>query len=95
MNLIWTELALKDYDLCINYLEKKFSEKEIIKFIFQMDYTINLILKNPTSFPNSNYKDIRYTLVIPQVTLFYKVIDSNAIQIIRIWQNRMNKKDIR
>lgn len=59
MDLKWTEIALEDYDACIKYVENKFSEKKAFEFINEMNHTFDLILKNPTTFPHSDYKNIR------------------------------------
>ena len=90
MQIIWTEIALDDYDECICYLENYFSEKEILNFIFQMDYSMNLIHKNPFTFPISDYKNVRYLVVIPQVTIFYSVHE-DKIFILRVFSNRKQK----
>jgi hypothetical protein len=37
MQIIWTELALDDYDKCISYLEKYFSDKVVHDFLFMVD----------------------------------------------------------
>ena len=69
MNLDWTEIAIDDYDQCILYLEKKLSEREVYKFIDLMDHTLELICKNPTTFPKSEYIDIRYVVVMKPITI--------------------------
>ncbi|MES2588256.1 MAG: type II toxin-antitoxin system RelE/ParE family toxin [Bacteroidota bacterium] len=93
MKLEWTEIALDDYDNCIHYLENEFTEKEILSFILTMENCLDLIKKNPNSFPKSDYKNIRYILVIPQVSIYYTT-SNNLIQIVRVWNNRMNKKNL-
>ncbi|MEN9445782.1 MAG: hypothetical protein RL728_294 [Bacteroidota bacterium] len=90
MQITWTEIALDDYDECICYLENYFSEKEILNFIFQMDYSINLIQKNPFTFPISDYKNVRYLVVIPQITIFYSV-QNDKIHLLRVFSNRKQK----
>jgi hypothetical protein len=46
MKIIWTELALDDYDKCIIYLEKYFSDKVVHDFLFMVDESCLLITKN-------------------------------------------------
>lgn len=91
MGLKWTEIALEDYDDCIKYVEKKFSEKKVIEFINEMEHTFDLVLKNPTTFPHSEYKNIRFVVVIKPITLFYTILNSDTVQIVRIWNNRKDK----
>lgn len=94
MFLDWTDSAIEDYDECISYLETNFSEKEVFRFIEKMDFSLELISKNPKTFPLSEYKDIRYLVVMPPITIFYILPDENTIRIVRIWNNRKDKKSI-
>ena len=91
MQIRWTEISLEDYDDCINYLENYFSEKEVLNFIFQMDTSVKLISENPYTFPISEYKNVRYLVIIPQVTIFYSINDNDCIYILRVFSNRKNK----
>ncbi len=94
MQLIWTELALDDYDNCINYLEKYFSEKVVKDFLFMLEKNCSLILQNPTTFPLTGIENTRTILIIPEVSIFYSIKNENEILIIRIWNNRKNKKNL-
>ena len=91
MQIEWTELALEDYSNCITYLEENFSDKKVNEFIKEVNFHINLISKNPYTFPLSEYKNIRYLVIIKPITLFYFIKENTSIQIIRIWNNRKNK----
>lgn len=91
MNLIWSKHALNDYSECISYLEENFSEKTILKFIAEIDKSLKLIIQHPESFPISTYKNIRYLVVIPHITIFYLIKNQNEVQLVRMWNNRKNK----
>lgn len=95
LSIDWTEIALNDYHECIEYVENNFSEKKTFDFIQKMDYTINLISKNPNTFPKSEYKNIRYIVVMKPITLFYTISDKKTIQIVRVWNNRKNKSNFK
>jgi plasmid stabilization system protein ParE len=71
MNLLWSKNATHDYIECISYLEKYFSKNTILKFIAEVEHSIRLISKNPETFPLSDYKKIRFIIVIPNITIFY------------------------
>lgn len=92
--MIWTELALEDYDNCINYLEKYFSEKVVGDFLFMLDKSCSLILSNPIAFPATGIENTRSLVIIPEVSIFYSIKNENEIVIIRIWNNRKNKKNL-
>jgi hypothetical protein len=41
--------------------------------------------------PISEYKNVRYLVIIPQVTIFYSINDNDCIYILRVFSNRKNK----
>jgi plasmid stabilization system protein ParE len=91
MDLVWSKNALNDFSECITYLEKYFSEKTILKFIAEIEYSLKLVTKNSQTFPISDYKEIRYVIVIPNITIFFKVKNESEIFIVSIWNNKKNK----
>lgn len=93
MDLDFTRTALEEYNDCVNYVEKNFSEKRAFEFVLEMDYNFDLICKNPNTFPMSDYKDIRYVVVMKPITIFYRVIDNKTVQIVNVWNNRKDKND--
>ena len=48
-----TRTAIAEFEECIRYVEKKFSEKKAIQFVLDVEHTFDLICKNPTTFPRS------------------------------------------
>lgn len=94
MVLIWTELALDDYDNCINYLENNFSKKVVKDFLFLIEKNCSLVLKNPTTFPLTGIENTRTILIIPEVSIYYSIKNENEILIVRIWNNRKNKNNL-
>lgn len=91
MNLIWSKHALNDYSECITYLEQNFSEQTVFKFVKDIEKCRQLLVNNPETFPLSTYKNTRYLVVIPHVTIFYTIKNNYEIQLVRIWNNRKNK----
>ena len=94
MQIIWTELALDDYDKCISYLEKYFSDKVVHDFLYMVDKSCLLITKNPTTFPLTGIENVRTILIIPEVSIYYSIVNENEILILRIWNNRKNKNNL-
>ena len=88
-----TRTAIEEYEECIRYVEKKFSEKKAIEFVLEMENTFELICKNPNTFPKSDYKDIRYVVVMKPITIFYTILDGKTVQVVNIWNNRKDKND--
>ncbi|RDI12288.1 hypothetical protein DEU42_104222 [Flavobacterium sp. AG291] len=46
MKIIWSPLAKIDYWKNIEYLENEWSPKEVISFIKEVEYNIDLLQKN-------------------------------------------------
>jgi plasmid stabilization system protein ParE len=92
LRIVWSESSLNDYSQCILYLEEDFSDKEINVFISEVNRVLNIIIEIPSAFPLSEYKNLRYAVVIKQITIFYKVNNRKEnIEIVRMWNNRKNK----
>ena len=49
-----TRTAIQEFEECIRYVEKKFSEKKAIQFVLEVENTFDLICKNPNTFPKSD-----------------------------------------
>lgn len=54
MKVEWTLLARDDYWKNIEYLENNWTEKEVLNFINEVDYSINLLVKGNVIFTQSN-----------------------------------------
>ena len=93
MIIHWKELALEDYSDCITYLEEYFSFQQVLEFTHKINQTIAFIESNPLSFPNTEYKNVKQIIVIPQVTIFYTP-GKKTIKILRVWNNKQNKNNI-
>jgi plasmid stabilization system protein ParE len=51
--IIWTDEAIRGLEEIIEYIEKRFSEKDVRKFIKKLDDQINFIQTNPKAFTSS------------------------------------------
>ena len=89
MNIIWTKTATTDYWQNIDYLVKDWDEKIATDFIEKVEQVIYLISCNPNTFPKTNYKNIRYICIVPQITLYYQ-FKNDSIYLIRFWNNFQN-----
>ncbi|MFN3639916.1 MAG: type II toxin-antitoxin system RelE/ParE family toxin [Flavobacterium sp.] len=80
----WTPQAEKGLNKVIEYLEKEWSEREILKLEEKINQVIHQISKNPRLFPSSNtYKSLHKAIIDKNNYLVYKIdTNSNSIQII-------------
>jgi plasmid stabilization system protein ParE len=87
--IVWTDLALDDFSENIYYLEKKWTEKEIEKFIKKSHEILDKLSKGNIKFKPTAYKNVFQIVIIKQITLFYKIEDT-TILLLRFWNNYKN-----
>ena len=88
--ILWTDHAISELKETIEYLENKWTEKELRTFSAKLDHTIELISKSPEIFPISIEKNnIRKAVVEKHNNLYYR-INKNSIEIISLYANRKN-----
>ncbi len=74
MEIIWSAKAKITFFHVIDYLNKNWTKKEIIKFNQRTQITINAIRKNPYIFHSSaKNKDIRKAFVDTNNSFYYKI----------------------
>lgn len=83
----WSEKAQEDYWGNIDYLLEKFTSAEAINFIEKVEAILSIIEKKPLTFQKSDYKNIHFVPIVPQVTLFYQVTDNEPVKLVRFWNN--------
>jgi len=93
--LVWTEEALSGLKGIFNYLERKFSEKDIQKFAKKLDKQLELLKKSPETFAFTNSsKKVRRTIIVKLTSLYYR-IEGNEVKIISVFDNRQNPEKIK
>jgi plasmid stabilization system protein ParE len=88
--LIWSDEALTNLKSIIDYLENRWSVKEIKKFAQLLDKHLKLIEGNPYLFAKSDKSEvIRKSVLSRQTTIYYRIINYE-IHIITLFDNRQN-----
>jgi len=88
--LIWSDEALNNLNSIVNYLENRWSEREIKRFAQLLDKQLKLIENNPQLFAESDKsKGLRKSVLSKQTTIYYTIIDSQ-IRLISLFDNRQN-----
>ena len=88
--IIWSDEALKNLARIIEYLEQRWTEREIRNFSRLLDRQISLIQTNPELFPTSSTSNgLRKAVLTKQTTIFYR-IDDLKIKIVTLFDNRQN-----
>lgn len=86
MKIEWTLASKDDYWKNIEYLESRWSEKEVLNFINEVDCSIKLLKKGNLIFKKSNYKNVYKMVILKQVTIYYS-IENETIYLLRFWNN--------
>lgn len=91
--IIWSPEAEATFDRIIEYLEEKWSSKEIIRFIERTEEVIFFLGQNPYLFRSSEKENIFEVLVTKHNLLLYQVIESKKrVELISFWDTRQNPK---
>ena len=92
--IIWNELAKIDYHDNIDYLLKEWTIDEAKIFIDEVEEVLFNLKKGTVDYSDAGYKDIKMCVVRKQITLYYKDLDENKIELLRFWNNYQDKKNI-
>lgn len=89
MKIEWTLASKNDYWKNIEYHENHWSEKEVLNFINEVEYSLNLLAKENVLFVKSDYSNVYKMFIIKQITLYY-TIENQTIYLLRFWNNYQN-----
>jgi len=86
--IIWSEEAINSLRDIIEYLENRWTRKEIENFAALLDKQLELISSNPYLFPKSSHsKELRKSVLTKQTSIYY-YISRQEVHIISIFDNR-------
>ncbi len=85
----WTNEAVDSFKKVIDYLNFKWTDKEIEKFINATNKCVIFISKNPRLFRKTNIKNVHEALVTSHNLLIYKVYETH-IDLITFWDTRQH-----
>ena len=71
----WTPKAEESFDLIIEFIEYKWTDKEVKNFVTKAFKTISQIEKNPTMFVASTKKDIHKAVITKHNSIYYRILD--------------------
>lgn len=94
-DIIWNQSATEDYHDNIDYLLKKWTEREALFFMDEVESIISLIKKDIVVFKESGFKGIRQCVINKHITLYYIERSNERVELLRFWNNHMNREDLR
>ncbi|OYT12089.1 MAG: hypothetical protein B6I19_10340 [Bacteroidetes bacterium 4572_114] len=93
--IVWSDEALRNLRDIIDYLENRWTKKEIQKFARLLDHQINLIENNPFLFAKSvHFKGLRKSVLSKQTTIYYRISDFE-VHLVTLFDNRQNPHRLR
>ena len=87
IKIFWTNDALINLESILDYLENRWTRKEIDKFKKMLGRQLDLIMKNPKLFPISEHNPrLRKAVLSRQTTIFYE-LSANKIYLVYLFSN--------
>jgi hypothetical protein len=83
----WNKIARLDYYDNIDYLLRKWSEKEAQEFIDAVEETEFILKQENVEFQNTDMPEIKRCVICKQITLFYRILDTKNVELLRFWNN--------
>jgi plasmid stabilization system protein ParE len=94
----WTLKALESYISNIRYLETKWTEREVKKFITTVEKKIKNLSSQPGigSARNKKQRNIRHTVIHKRVSLIYRYKPvKKEVELLRFWNTYQNPKKLK
>lgn len=92
--IIWSDDAEIDYSDNIDFLLKNWSEKEAEEFINKVDNILYNLKNKLVNYRSSSFQNIKQCVVCKQITLFYRIIEEDNIELVRFWNNYQDDKKL-
>jgi plasmid stabilization system protein ParE len=91
--IVWSKEAEDKFEDVISYLEIKWTEKEVKKFVSDTEKIISILKKNPFLFRGSDKAKIFEALIGKQNLLIYQINESEKrVELLSFWDTRQNPK---
>ncbi len=85
--LYWTDEAINNLGSILDYLQRRWTQREVDKFKIQLSKQLDLICNNPKLFPKSAFNPkIRKAVLSKQTTIFYD-ISGTTITLVYLFNN--------
>ncbi|MGO2103121.1 MAG: type II toxin-antitoxin system RelE/ParE family toxin [Psychroflexus halocasei] len=93
--VVWSPSAESDFESILNYLTLNWNNKIVNRFINKVDDTIDLILKDPKTFPLVNIDlQVRKSVISKHNTIYYRE-KAQKIEIIRLFDSRQDPNQLK
>lgn len=92
----WTKEAEDTFAEIVDYLDTRWTEKEIKFFVHETQKVIGQIEKNPYQFKASRVNEVRKAFITKHTSLFYGVNGEEQIIVLyAFWDNRRDPENLK
>ena len=96
MKVIWTPEASETFNSNVDYLLIEWGDQVTSDFLNRVDEVVGSIKSNPKIYPLVNKNEqIHRCVVVKQITLYYRVISSERIDLLTFWNNFQNPESLK
>ena len=93
--IFWTNEAINNLEDTLDYLNSRWTQREIDNFKSRLSKQIGLIQQNPGLFPISQYNSrLRKAVLSKQTTIFYEVT-GQIIYLVYLFDNKQDIEKIK
>ena len=87
----WTPEAERTFLQNLEYLTYRWSNSVITDFLNKVDDSLQVIASNPKAFPPyKSTPDIHKCVITSQITVYYRIVDEDTIDLLTFWNNYQN-----
>lgn len=89
-SILWSTRARRTYESILVYLEKEWTQKEVLSFVNRTEEIVSYLESDPHIYEASKKKlSVHRCVVVKQVSLYYKIVNTN-IELLFFWDNRQH-----
>jgi plasmid stabilization system protein ParE len=93
-SILWSPQANHTYQQILEYLQERWTEREIKNFIDRTETVLSFISQNPYLYRYSKQNDSYKCVVTEQTSLIYQ-INQDKIELLTFWDNRQDPKKLK
>ncbi len=91
----WADEARQNLDAIIEYLQNRWTAKEISNFFKKLDKRIDIISRNPHAYPDIDLKSgLRRSVLTEQTSIYYE-IKTDSVVILSLFDNRKDPDSLK
>jgi plasmid stabilization system protein ParE len=90
----WSPEAERTYNIILDYLIEKWTERELQNFIKRTNQVVNFIAHNPREYIFSKKKNAYRAVITKHVSLYYRV-EQQTLELLLFWDNRKDPESLK